>query len=123
MTTLFEDSPKFSGISGDYARVTGIEDRVLIRAIDSMAEEYVIIAMTPDQARALAAGIVAAAKNAEAVLRALLDHEITGDEIAMIISEIALRFCGNSLKALVIMGMAVSFTTADGADHDGRMIQ
>ena len=65
MTTLFEDSPKFSGISGDYARVTGIEDRVLIRAIDSMAEEYVIIAMTPDQARSLAAGIVAAADNAE----------------------------------------------------------
>ena len=59
----------------------------------------------------------------EAVLRALPDHEITGDEIAMIISEFALRFCGNSLKALVIMGLAVSFTTADGADHDGRMIQ
>ena len=40
----------------------------------------------------------------EAVLRALPDHEITGDEIAMIISEIALRFCGNSLEALLIMG-------------------
>lgn len=35
------------------------------RAIDAMAEEAVTIAMTPDQARALAAGIVAAADNAE----------------------------------------------------------
>ena len=65
MTTVEEDRPKFGGISGDYARVTAIEDRVLIRAIDSMAEEAVTIAMTPDQARSLAAGIVAAADNAE----------------------------------------------------------
>ena len=65
MTTVEEDRPKFGGISGDYARVTAIEDRVLIRAIDSMAEEAVTIAMRPDQARALAAGIVAAADNAE----------------------------------------------------------
>ena len=42
MTTVFDDTPKFGGISGDYARVTAIEDR------------------------ALAAGIVAAAENAEA---------------------------------------------------------
>ena len=34
MTTVFEGSPKFGGISGDHARVTAIEDRVLIRAID-----------------------------------------------------------------------------------------
>ena len=40
----------------------------------------------------------------QAVLLALPDHAITGDEIAMIISEIALRFCGNSLEALLIMG-------------------
>ena len=66
MTTVEEDRPKFGGISGDYARVTAIEDRVLIRAIDSMAEEAVTIAMTPDQARSLAAGIVAAADKAEA---------------------------------------------------------
>ena len=66
MTTIFEGSPKFGGISGDHARVTAIKDRVLICAIDSMAEEAVTIAMTPDQARALAAGIVAAAENAEA---------------------------------------------------------
>ena len=66
MTTVFEGSPKFGGISGDHTRVTTVEDRVLIRAIDAMAEEAVTIAMTPEQARALAAGIIAAAKNAEA---------------------------------------------------------
>ena len=66
MTTVFEGSPKFGGIRGDYARVTAFDDRVLIRAIDEMAEEAVTIAMTPDQARAFAAGIVAAAENAEA---------------------------------------------------------
>ena len=58
-----------------------------------------------------------------AVLRALPDHEITGDEIAMIISEIALRFFGNTLDALVILGQAVSFTAADGANQDGKVIQ
>ena len=66
MTTIFEGAPKFGGISGDHARVTALEDRVLIRAIDAMAEEAVTIAMTPEQARALAAGIVAAAEKAEA---------------------------------------------------------
>ena len=66
MTTIFDDTPKYPGLHGDMARVTYIEDRVLIRAIDAMAEEAVTIAMTPDQARSLAAGIVAAAENAEA---------------------------------------------------------
>ena len=66
MTTVFEGSPKFGGISGDYARVMVIDDRVLIRAIDAMAEEAVTIAMTPSQARDLAAGIVEAAEKAEA---------------------------------------------------------
>lgn len=66
MTTIFDDTPKYPGLHGDRARVTAIEDCVLIRAIDSMAEEAVTIAMRPDQARALAAGIVAAADNAEA---------------------------------------------------------
>lgn len=66
MTTLFEGAPKFGGISGDHARVTTIEDMVLIRAVDRVAEEAVTIAMTPDQARALAAGIVAAANDAGA---------------------------------------------------------
>ena len=60
MTTEFE------GISGDYARVTGLKDLVLIRAVDCGAEEAVNIAMRPDQARALAIGILAAADNAEA---------------------------------------------------------
>ena len=59
----------------------------------------------------------------QAVLRALPDHEITGDEIAMIVSEIVMRFCGNTLEALVIMGLAVSFTAADVVDRDGRVIQ
>ena len=66
MTTVFEGSPKFGGISGDYNRVMVIEDRVLIRAIDAMSEEADTIAMTPDQARELAAGIIAAANDAEA---------------------------------------------------------
>ena len=59
----------------------------------------------------------------EAVLRALPDHEITGDEIAMLISEIVLRFCDSPLEALLIMGRAASFTAAEGAKLDGRVIQ
>ena len=66
MTTVFEGSPKFSGISGDYARVMVIEDRVLILAVDEMDEESVTIPMTPAQARNLAQGIIAAAEKAEA---------------------------------------------------------
>ena len=66
MTTVEEGRPKFSGIGGYFARVSAIEDLVLIRAIDEMAEEAVTIAMTAEQARSLAAGIVAAAENAEA---------------------------------------------------------
>ena len=63
MTTIvFKGSPKFGGISGDHARVTAFDDRVLIRAVDTMAEEAVTIALTPKQARAFAAGIVAAAE-------------------------------------------------------------
>ena len=59
----------------------------------------------------------------EAVLRALPDHEITGDEIAMIISEVAMRFCNSPLEAVAILGQAVTFTAAEGADQDGRAIQ
>ena len=66
MTTGFEGSPKFGGIGGYFARVSAIEDLVLVRAIDEMAEEAVTIAMTPAQARALAQGIIAAAEKAEA---------------------------------------------------------
>ena len=59
----------------------------------------------------------------EAVLRALPDHAITGDEIAMIISEVVMRFCDSPLEAVVIMGQAVAFIAAEGADQDGRVIQ
>ena len=66
MTTVFEGSPQFGGICGDYARVTTANDRVMIRVIDPIAEDAVTIAMTPAQARALAQGIIEAAKKAEA---------------------------------------------------------
>ena len=66
MTTPgFEDSPKFLGGGGDYVRVTASESRVYIYSIYALAEEDVTIAMMPDQARALATAIVAAAENAE----------------------------------------------------------
>ena len=65
MTTIFKGTPVYDGLRGDCARVTSIEDRVLIRAVDRVAEEAVTIAMTPDQARDLAAGIIAAAEKAE----------------------------------------------------------
>lgn len=57
MTTVFDDTPKYQGLTGDVARVTCIEDRVLIRAVDAMAEEGVTIAMSPEQARRLAEAI------------------------------------------------------------------
>ena len=66
MTTVFEGSPTFVGISGDYARVLVFEDRVLICAFDAMPEKATVIAMTPEQARALAIGILHAAEKAEA---------------------------------------------------------
>ena len=66
MTIVFKGSPKFGGISGDHARVTALNDLVLIRAVDAMDEESVTIAMTPEQARDLAQGIIAAAEKAEA---------------------------------------------------------
>lgn len=59
----------------------------------------------------------------EAVLQALPDHPITGDEIAMIISEIAMRFCDSPLEALAVLGLAVTFAASDGADQEGRVIQ
>jgi|GEM_PF-4368444 len=63
--TVFEGSPIYRGLTGDNARVTRIEDRVLIRAVDVVAEEGVTIAMTPCQARDLAQGIMAAADDLE----------------------------------------------------------
>lgn len=65
MTTIFDGTPKYPGLQGDLARVTSIEDRVLLRAVDTMAEEGVTIAMTPDQARTLCAAIRDAADVAE----------------------------------------------------------
>lgn len=66
MTTIFTGTPKHPGINGDYARVTRIAGRVLIRAVDRVAEEAVTIAMSPEQAVAMAAAIVDAADRAEA---------------------------------------------------------
>jgi hypothetical protein len=66
MTTIFEGTATHHGLNGDRARVTCIESRVLIRAADTMAEEAVTIAMSPDQARKLAAAIMVAANDAEA---------------------------------------------------------
>ena len=62
-------------------------------------------------------------EDVEAVLRALPDHAITGDEIAMLISEVVMQFCGSPLEAVAILGQAVTFTAADEADHDVRVIQ
>ena len=66
MTIVFEGSPKFGGIGGDYVSVTEVKDGVLILSIDARTEEAVTIAMTPEQARALAIGILHAAEKAEA---------------------------------------------------------
>ena len=65
MTTIFTDTRVYPGRRGDCARVTDFDGRVLIRAADTMAEEAVTIAMTPDQARELAQGIIEAADRAE----------------------------------------------------------
>ena len=59
----------------------------------------------------------------EAVLRSLPDHAITGDEIAMIISEVVMRFCDSPLEAVAILGHAVAVIAAEGANQDGRVIQ
>lgn len=64
MTTIFDGTPTYTGINGDRARVTSNDGRVLVRAIDAMAEEAVTIAMSPEQAVTLAAAIVDAANEA-----------------------------------------------------------
>ena len=66
MTNVFNGTPKYHGIRGDHARVADFYDRVWIRAIDAMDEEALTISMTPEQARALAQGIIEAADRAEA---------------------------------------------------------
>ena len=48
----------------------------------------------------------------EAVLRALPNHPITGDEVAMILSEIAISFCDDALSAAAILGTAVGLVAA-----------
>ena len=70
MSTFYDDVPKIPGIRGDYAKIAYVDDvepkRVLIRAVDAVAEEAVSLAFSLDQARVLAAAIVAAADQAEA---------------------------------------------------------
>lgn len=65
MTTTFEGSQEFPGISGDYARVTDFYDCVMIHTFDLLSSEAATIGMTPGQARALAQGIIEAADRAE----------------------------------------------------------
>ena len=65
MTNGFKGTPKFTCMSCDHARVTDFYGCVLIRAVDTTANEVVTIAMTPAQARALAQGIIEAADRAE----------------------------------------------------------
>ena len=66
MTTTFTGTPKFTGMGGDYARVTDFYDCVMIHTFDPSAREAATIGMTPEQARTLAQGIIAAADRAEA---------------------------------------------------------
>ena len=65
MTTIFDGTPTYPGINGDRARVTSIEGRVLVRAIDIMAEEAVTIALTPEQARAVSHALFMASMAAD----------------------------------------------------------
>ena len=65
MTTIFDGTPTYPGISGDRARVTSIEGRVMVRAIDMQAEEAVTIALTPEQARAVSQAIFKASLAAD----------------------------------------------------------
>ena len=66
MTSIFTNTLKYPGQRGDHARVTvNLFGDVLIRAVDIVAEEAATIAMSPDQARALATAIVDAANDAE----------------------------------------------------------
>ena len=62
-------------------------------------------------------------EDVEAVLQALPDHAITGDEIAMLLSAVVMWFCDSPLEAVAILGQAVTFTAVDGDDHEGRVIQ
>ena len=59
----------------------------------------------------------------EAVIRALPEHAITVDEIAIIISEVVMQFCDSPMSAVTILGQAVTLLATYAADHDGRVIQ
>ena len=65
MTTIFDGTPTYTGINGDRARVTSNDGRVLVRAIDAMAEEAVAIALTPIQAAKLADAIMSSVVKAK----------------------------------------------------------
>lgn len=63
-------------------------------------------------------------EDVEAVLRALPDHAITGEEISMLLSAVVMQFCDSPMSAVTILRQAAGmFVAADGADHDGRVIQ
>lgn len=60
----------------------------------------------------------------EAVLRALPNHAITGEEIAMLLSAVVMQFCDSPMSAVTILRQAaVKVIAADGADQEGRVIQ
>ena len=65
MTNVFTDAPVYPGWREDCARVTGFDGCLLICAIAPLAKKAATIAMTPEQARALAQGIIEAADRAE----------------------------------------------------------
>ena len=65
MTNGFKGTPNYHGMGGDYARVTDFYDCVMIHTFDPSAREAATIGMTPEQARTLAQGIIAAADRAE----------------------------------------------------------
>ena len=65
MMTVFTNTHVYPGRSGNCARVTEFDGCVLINALDDVHEEAATIAMTPDQARELAQGIIEAADRAE----------------------------------------------------------
>ena len=65
MTNVFTRTTKHQGTGGNHARVTGFDGCLLICAIAPLAKKAATIAMTPEQARALAQGIIEAADRAE----------------------------------------------------------
>lgn len=66
MSTIFADTPKYFGIRGDHARIASIDGRVLIRAERDRQRLLGNNVHSTDQARALAAAIMAEADAADA---------------------------------------------------------